>query len=268
MKEKFVNNLKEGENFEDIFVIFDVKDEVILGDKSGKIPALFKEKEELKRGDFVKIRGRVFKENNKLKIEVEEFKKVTEKEIDIKDFIKVTEKSIDGMWEEFRKIAGEVKNPYLRELLSRIFKDKEIVDKFKKSPGASKMHHQWMGGLLEHTLNVCRACLKIAELYPKLDKDLLLTGAILHDIGKIKTYDLLPEIKINEEELMISHIVAGYEIVKEKIKEIKDFPDDLAQKLLHLILSHHGERKWGSPVEPRLPEAKVLHYLDILDAHI
>ncbi|MBI5228522.1 HD domain-containing protein [Candidatus Micrarchaeota archaeon] len=251
-----------------------------LADKSGEIEAnywggrsleaVMKAYGGFKEDDIVHLRGAAAEFQGKLRIDVNENEGRIEKTLkyEVEDFIPVTEKNIEEMFCQIVEVAESVENEHLKKLLKAFFNDLEFVDQFKKSPAAMYIHQAYVGGLLEHTLNVVRVCETIYKLYPELDRNLLLTGAILHDIGKIKELQVTTNIKVSEEGLLRGHIVLGEELVMEKIKRISDFPENLKIKMSHLMLSHHGSNEFGSPKKPSFPEAVAVYYADECDSQI
>jgi len=177
-----------------------------------------------------------------------------------------TSKDVEAMAESIVEFIESLKNPHLGALLRAFWNDDDFRRGFVRSPAARNIHHAYLGGLLEHTLNVTQLAEECAKLYPELDRDLLLTMAILHDIGKIKELGAEAEIIYTREGLLVGHINLGLEMLDEKIALVEDFPKELAIRCRHILLSHHGELEWGSPIVPKTPEAMVLHYLDNLDA--
>lgn len=208
--------------------------------------------------------------SGRFNIIVNVIKELSEEEYDINDFIKTSDRNKDEMIVEIETTINEIKNEHLKKLLDIFFNDEKFTEEFYSSPSAKIYHHNYVGGLLEHTAEVLKICKVTAEIFPELDKDLLYTGAILHDIGKIKTYNYdLVMIDFSKDGKLLDHLFISTDMVKEKIKETK-MPEDLATEILHLILSHHGEVKngWGSPVNPQTPEAVALHNADNLDAKV
>jgi 3'-5' exoribonuclease len=165
-------------------------------------------------------------------------------------------------------IIKTIENKSLNSLLFAFFSDEAFVSEFKKAPASMHLHLNCLGGLLKHTLNVVWLCQKIFEIHPQLDRDLLLTGAILHDIGKIKEYKVTTNIDISREGMLRGHIIMGEEMIMERANNIPDFPQNLKLKVAHIILSHHGELEWGSPKKPQLPEAIAVHFADNCDAKV
>jgi 3'-5' exoribonuclease len=169
---------------------------------------------------------------------------------------------LDGLKETLKA----VKNGHLRSLIDSFMSDKMFLSQFSKAPAAKGFHHSHLGGLLEHTLSVCQLAIRVAEHYPRLDRDLLLAAAFLHDIGKIRELRYQLQVDYSDEGRLLGHLVIGVAMLNDKIRQLKRFPDDLAVRLTHMILSHHGEYAFGSPKRPKFLEAFALHFIDDLDA--
>jgi len=168
---------------------------------------------------------------------------------------------------EMQTMIESVQNQHLKALLRSFFNDTAFTSSFKQSPAAKKIHHNYLGGLLEHTVNVAKLCLRISELYP-LDRELLLTGALLHDIGKTREYRVSTTIEVTTEGRLIGHLSIGAQMLEERIKRIEGFPSELEQKVLHMLLAHHGELEKGSPTLPAFAEAVALYHADYGDAYV
>lgn len=217
--------------------------------------------------DYIDIMGDVTSFNGALQINIKRARKADESEYDPADYLPVSKKNIDEMYGEILTIINKTENPYLKELLNSFFiKDTLFIKMFKFSSAAKSVHHAFVGGLVEHTLSVARNCEFFATQYPKLNRDLLVTAAICHDIGKVREITAFPENDYSDEGNLIGHIVVGSEMVSEKIKGIEGFPAVLANELKHCILAHHGELEFGSPKKPALIEALALSFADNLDA--
>ncbi|MGB2979820.1 MAG: HD domain-containing protein, partial [Candidatus Zixiibacteriota bacterium] len=162
--------------------------------------------------------------------------------------------------------VSSIQNPHLRSLLELLLKDSSVMEKLKVTPGGKLWHHAYVGGLLQHTLRVVQVCEKAASMYELVDRDLLITGALVHDIGKISSYSARGFFDYTDEGRLIGHIVSGNELIDRKIQMIEDFPSELALRLKHLVLSHQGQLEFASPVVPKTLEAIILHYADDLDA--
>jgi 3'-5' exoribonuclease len=279
MKSIFVRDLKVGNRIEDFFVLRkkELKEydgqkflKLELGDKSGRADAVLWDEadrfyHQAEVGDIVKIKGSITTYKDSLQITLESLKKAEEK-IKLSDFLPSSEKDIEELFVRFKDMASSVKNPHLKSLLESLINDSALMQNFKQAPGGKLWHHSYLGGLLEHTLMVAQICEKAASLYELVDRDLLITGALIHDIGKIKQYSTSGFIDYSDEGRLIGHIVSGYDLITRKIEKIKDFPEELALKLRHLILSHQGQLEMASPVVPQTLEAIILHYADEMDA--
>jgi 3'-5' exoribonuclease len=287
MKSLFVKNLTPdltGKEIESIFLVAkrEVRKkrdglpylEIVFSDVTGTIPGvLFDEFEKyeslLQVGKVVNVKGIIGTYNDEIRIKVLHVMDVIT--FDPKDFVPSTDKDVNILMGDLLKLIDQVVDPYLKGLLKYFFEeDKEFLEKFKRAPAAKSYHHPYIGGLLEHTLGVAEISLTIAKNYPDVNEDLLLTGALLHDIGKVEEYTSFPAIERTDRGRLLGHVVIGYEMVSERIKAMDNylggFPEDLALQLLHIILSHHGELSWGSPVVPYTLEAQILHFVDNLNA--
>jgi len=175
---------------------------------------------------------------------------------------------VEEMLGIIRETVASVKNPYLRALLDKFFDDEEFVAAFSRAPSARRIHHAYLGGLLEHVTEVIALCRTVLDLYPQIDRDLLLTGALLHDVGKTREFTYEREINYSDEGRLLGHVTMSDRLITERMAEIPDFPPELALRLRHMVLSHHGRYEWGSPRRPKTLEACALHYIDNLDAQI
>ena len=204
-----------------------------------------------------------------LQLRIDSLSRVPESEVDLALFVPSTQGNVTLMAKELLRLAGSVENPFLKELLLSLFGDRGLMQLFKKAPAAKMMHHACVGGLLEHTLAVARLADSVSSLYPSLDRSLLLAGALLHDIGKLKefSFESFP-FDYTDRGRLVGHMVLGIEMIQEKIKGISGFPEDLGDRVKHLILSHHGRHEYGSPSLPMMQEAFALNFLDDLDSKI
>jgi len=284
-KQVFVEDLKGGDIVDEMFMIADRIDRntLILSDRSGRIKLVIPDEEgsdlieNLNVGEVILIKDGVVvgdpEEKYILLGEQSNIKKLDKSEVSVEDFVpSLAEEDIKKMMTEIRNYIGSVKNRYIRKLLEKIFEDRELITRFSNVPSSLNHHHNYLGGNLEHSLNVARICDALSKINDKLDRDLMIAGALLHDIGKALEYQPSYIIDKTDEGILSGHIVLGYKIIKEKIEELRsegvDFPEDLEMKLLHMVLSHHGKHEWGSPQIPRFVEALALHYADFVDAHL
>ena len=224
------------------------------------------------REEVVLIKGEVGDYRGLLEITISEknggtLEKLAEGEYDISELIKSYD-DIDGMKERLLSMRDSVKEPNLRRLLDAFFGDREFLDAFSSCPASIQLHSAAVGGLLHHTINVTEMCLKMTELHPELDRDLVIAGALLHDIGKVQSFKVTSNINQTHDGNLLGHIVLGDQELMARLGKMEGVPEELVSKLRHILLSHHGRKDWGSPVEPMLPEALAVHEADDLDAKL
>jgi len=283
VKKTFVEMLKAGESVDDIFVargkqLAHKKDgapylTLSLVDRTGDMKAVVWEhvqaiSKTFAAGDYVRVKGKVTEYKGTLQLVVRHLEPADPDQVDARDFLPATERDVDQMLDRLIQISQAVQNEHLSRLLAAFFEDPAFVDLFKMAPAAKKMHHAYLGGLLEHTLSIVRLIQAISTHYKGIDTDLLLTGGILHDIGKVHEFSYETHIDYSDAGRLLNHIVIGVEMLEKKIATLHDFPDELALVLKHLIVSHHGLRDFGSPEPPKTLEAIILNYLDELDAKV
>ena len=220
-------------------------------------------------GGVVRLSGQAQSFKNVLQLKINNLTAIPAEDVDLSEFLPSTTGDINSMTVELRKIAKSIDNPFLRELLLAFFQNRSFMEEFKKAPAAKNMHHAYLGGLLEHTLAVARLAESTSQLYPTIDHSLLIAGAMLHDIGKVEEFSVTshPFDYTNSGRLM-GHLVLGVEMIQKRIDTIPHFPEELAVRVKHLILSHHGRHEFGSPAVPMMLEAFVLNFLDDLDSKI
>ena len=281
---KYIKDLKEGDRLLDIYLCKHKQaavtkngkpyESVILQDKTGTIDAKVWEPNSPGIGDFdalnyIEVHGEVTSFNGMLQVNVKRIRLCGEGEYDPSDYLPVSEKNIDEMYRELTGIIESIKNTYLRRLLDAFFaEDESFIKKFKNSSAAKTVHHGFVGGLLEHTLSVTKLCDYYCTAYPVLKRDLLLTSAICHDIGKIKEISPFPENDYTDDGQLLGHIVMGSQMVAEKAALIEGFPHELLSQVQHCILAHHGKYEFGSPKVPALIEAVALNFADETDAKL
>jgi 3'-5' exoribonuclease len=244
-----------------------------LADRTGEIVANWWDNfedslETFESDDIVFARGLVSLHRNRLQLTVHRLRPCQEHEIDLTEYFPTTKHCVEAMFAELMGIVGGFGNEHLRRLLERIFADEATVRKFKRAPAAKSMHHPYLGGLLEHTLSLVKLCRKVGAHYDGLDLDLLQTGAILHDFGKIDELSYERGTSYTNDGQLLGHLAMETMMVSEKIRELPGFPEDLRRHLLHMLLAHHGKLEHGSPKLPLTPEALMLAYLDDLDSKI
>ncbi len=280
----FIKDIKDGQQVNALFLLKSMnKAETRAGktylainvmDKSGELTGRVWDRadhwfEQVTVGKVVRLRGQSQSYRDVLQLKVDSLEAVGGQEIDMAFFVPSTSFDIEEMARELRKFARSVTEEYLNKLLLKFLLNQKFMADFRRAPAAKSMHHAYVGGLLEHTLHVTRLAAGVAELYPSIDRSLLLTGAILHDIGKIIefSYAAYP-VDYSDQGRLLGHMTLGVEMISEKISQIAGFPPDLAARLKHLILSHHGCHEFGSPVLPMLQEAFILNFVDDMDAKI
>ena len=283
MKKTFIDTIKAGQAVDDIFVARDKQlahkkngDPYLtlsLVDRSGSMKAVAWDNVQaiskaFATGDHVRVKGNAVEYRDMLQLVVRHLERLDAGEIDARDFLPATDRNVDEMLEQLIQINKTVENQHLSRLLGAFFNDEAFVDLFKTAPAAKKMHHAYLGGLLEHTLSIARLIRSVASHYKGIDRDLLLTGGILHDIGKVYEFCYETHIDYSDAGRLLNHIVIGVEMLEKKIAGLGDFPKDLALILKHMIVSHHGMRDFGSPEPPKTLEAIILYYLDELDAKV
>ncbi|MCI5516366.1 HD domain-containing protein [Roseburia sp. MUC/MUC-530-WT-4D] len=278
---KYIETLREGERVSEIYLVKSKQaaltkagkpyDNVILQDKTGTLDAKIWDPgsvgiAEFEAMDYVAVTGDITSFQGNLQMSIKRARKADEGEYEPKDYLPVSSKDIDAMYETLKKYIASVKNTYLNQLLNAFFADPEFEKRFKFHSAAKSVHHGFVGGLLEHTLSVTRNCDYFAKCYPILNRDLIVTAAIFHDIGKLEELSTFPENDYTDEGQLLGHIMIGAEQVGLKIREIEGFPVILANELKHCILAHHGELEYGSPKKPALAEAVALSFADNIDA--
>ncbi|MGR3293728.1 MAG: 3'-5' exoribonuclease YhaM family protein [Candidatus Scalindua sp.] len=281
MPRKFISELNGGTAIDEIFLVQN-KDlrttkngslyiQAQLSDRTGMIDARMWDAstpffESLGDDTFFRIKGRTEVYQNKIQLIIKHIAKTNQEDIKLEDYLPSTEQDVNKMFSELKQIISSIKQSHLRGLLNLFFSDKDFCKGFCSAPAAVQYHHAFLGGLLEHTLSVAKLGDIIAPLYPGLNRDLLICGIMLHDIGKISELCYEKNFHYSDEGQLIGHLISGVLMVEEKAKQIDDFPKTLLDLLRHLILSHHGEYEWGSPKLPMTLEAIALHYLDNIDA--
>lgn len=279
---KYIKDYKDGDRIFDIYfckfkssaVTKNGKnyDNVIIQDKTGTLDAKIWDPNNAGIADFdamdyIEVYGDVTSFNGALQVNVKRVRKCEEGEYDEGEYMPVSSKNLDEMYAELLKIIGSIGNTYLKALLEKFFvEDEAFAARFRKASAAKSIHHGFIGGLLEHTLSVAKLCDYYCTAYPILNRDLLLTAAICHDIGKVHEISPFPTNDYTDAGQFLGHIVVGSEMVGKKAAEIPGFPEMLEMQLKHCILAHHGEFEYGSPKKPTLIEAVALSHADDTDA--
>jgi 3'-5' exoribonuclease len=281
MKSPYVADLKPNQTFTSTFLVHgkDVRQKksgdpylsLLLGDRTGEVEAKMWDNvaevvETFRRDDFVKVKGLLQIFQNRPQLTIHKMARVLDAEVDFTDFFPASLRDPVEMFAELQSIVSGVSNPHLRGLLEAFLNDEPLARMYRTAPAAKHVHHAYLGGLIEHVLSVCALCRQMAAHYSYVDLDLLLTGAILHDVGKVAelTYDR--SFGYSPEGQLLGHIIIGLRLLHEKLQRFPEFPPKLRVLVEHLIVSHHGELEFGSPKTPLFPEALLLHHLDNLDS--
>ncbi len=246
---------------------------LILKDRSGAVEGrVWEEAEtidrEIAERDVVRVRGIVELYQQLPQVRIASIQKAQEDEYDWTDLVPRTEKDVNALWQRVQEAIERVSNPYLQTLLRCFFDDPEFAEAFRNAPASLYLHHSWVGGLIEHVCTVLDLAETLCRHYPELDRDLLITGVLLHDVGKVREYQWQTDIDRTDEGRLLGHLVLGDEMVAEKIKQIPDFPQELAMRVRHMLISHHGTGEWGAPRPPMTLEAAALHFLEFADAQL
>lgn len=280
---RFITELREGDMISSIYLCKDKKTlqtkagknyySMQLHDKTGSVDAkvwdLSNGIDHFDSMDYIQVDAQVISFQGALQLNVKRVRKASEGEYDPRDYMPCSKRNLDEMENELLQLIQTVKEPHLRKLLEQFFiEDKELAKQFKMHSAAKTMHHNFVGGLLEHSLSVAKICDFLAKQYPVICRDLLVTAALCHDIGKVKEISDFPENDYTDEGQLIGHIVTGTMMIDEAIRQMDDFPAQLRDELEHLILSHHGELEFGSPKKPALIEAVALSFADNTDAKL
>ncbi|HKV23878.1 MAG TPA: HD domain-containing protein [Candidatus Acidoferrum sp.] len=244
-----------------------------LGDRTGTIEARMWDQfensaKDVGRDDFVKVQARVEIYRNKPQLSLQQLRRAKPEEIDLSDFLPHTKEDVGKLWSQLLDHANSIADPWLKKLVVAIASDPQIAARYKRAPAAKVMHHAYLGGLLEHVVGLCGLARQIAAHYPELDLDLLLTAAILHDVGKLDELCYDRAIGYTAEGQLLGHIVMELETVTKAMDAIENFPPKLKTVVQHVLISHHGQYEFGSPKLPMIREALVFHYLDDLDSKL
>ncbi len=284
MPKLLIKDLKENENFESAFLVnqkslltsktnrpyLSIK----LSDKSGEIEARVWDNAEsigklFDKHDFIKVAGRPVVFQDKVQLNIIKVQRLDPEQVDIQDFLPISKRNIEEMMQELLQlIRSEIKNSWIQKFLLSIFEDPAIAPRVKRAPAAKTNHHAWVGGLLEHIVHLCELARDVLKHYPQVNSDLVFTGLMLHDIGKIYELSYERSFGYTDEGQLVGHLIQGVEMIYEKIRGIPDFPDKLKTHVVHIVLAHHGRLEFGSPKLPMTLEAIMVHYLDDMDSKI
>ncbi|HEY1859869.1 MAG TPA: HD domain-containing protein, partial [Gemmataceae bacterium] len=288
MTRRFVQQMTDGDNIEEVYLVTDKQLranrngnlylQLDLRDRSGSISArLWNAGEHLFRsfdsGDFLLVKGKVQLFQGSLQMILSHLERIETEKVDLTDFLPHTEQDVSKLFERLRTTLLKLTNPHLRALAECFLMDDGLMRDFCKAPAGVRNHHAYIGGLLEHVVTLLDGAERLLPIYPDLDRDLLLCGVFLHDIGKVRELSYNRAFAYSDEGQLVGHIVIGVEMLNEKVARVPDltgeaFPNELLLRLKHMILSHHGTYEFGSPRLPMTPEAIALHHLDNFDAKV
>jgi len=287
MAHKFINEIEPGELIDDVYMITepilrsttrgDLYMAMFLSDKTGRLDGRMWQATEtvyksLPKPGFVHIEGRSELYQNKLQIVVNNISVIDASKVAIEDFLARTDRDVGQMFDEVKRIVGRVKNPQLKALVGEFLADDELMGKFRDCPGAMKIHHDYLGGLLEHTHDMLQVAVAILPLYEQVQADLVLAGIFLHDIGKTEELSYDMAFSYTDSGQLLGHITQSLLMLNRKADALAAKGTKIDQTVLdalgHIILSHHGEYEFGSPKLPATPEAFMVYYIDDLDAKI
>lgn len=281
MKSPYLNELQPNQSVQGTFLVSykDVRQKksgepylsLTLTDRSGELDAKMWDNAAealatFERDDFVRVKGLLQIFQNRPQLTLHKIQPVPESEVDLADYLPASKRDRNEMFRELQGWIAGMSESHLKQLLEAVFADEEIAEAYRTAPAAKTVHHNWIGGLIEHVLSLCHLAKASAAHYPHIDFDLLLTGVLLHDIGKIRELHYARSFGYTTEGQLLGHIQIGAQMVLDKLRLIPDFPPRLRDLVVHMILSHHGELAFGSPKIPLFPEALLLHLLDNMDS--
>ncbi len=283
IKTTYVNQIKERDRVESIFL---VRDKITAMAKNGKPYMTLKLMDrtgevegriwdqvdyfssQFSKDDFILVSAKASVYMGKMQIVVQDLKPIAETLVDLGDFLPVSKRTIEAMRIELDSMLASLTDQNIIALLRAFFDDPEFFSLYSKAPAAKAMHHVYLGGLLEHSLAVASLASDVAVRYPQVNRDLLLCGALLHDIGKVSELSYRRSFDYTDAGKLLGHIVIGTQMVDDRVRQIADFPAELSMMIKHLLLSHHGQYDYGSPKRPKFLEAVILNFVDDLDSKI
>lgn len=283
MKSQFIKELKDGETVNSSFLVKKklkgVTKEgkpyltVYLGDKSGDIEGKIWDRAAdyetlFEARDVVQVSGQAVMHRDKIQIKIRDLYTLKKEQIEIGDYLPVSPYPTAEQWRKLCALLQTVKEPHLAALIELLIKDAALIEAFQKAPAGKQIHHSYCGGLLDHTLSMAKLADFISGHYPFLNRDLLLVGVFVHDLGKVEELDFRSAFEYSDEGKLVGHLLLGCRLLEKKIAQLPQFPRKLQTMLMHFILSHHGELEFGSPVLPQTLEAMALHQLDLLDSKL
>ena len=244
---------------------------LVLADRTGQVEAKMWDNVDefiavFEQDDFLKVKGLINKYKNRFQLTIHKLRRMQEVDIDFTDYLPKTTKDIGELWRKLSEFVATFQNPHMKALVELFMADPEIAERYRNAPAAKTLHHAYIGGLLDHVVSLFRSCDLMCQNYPQVNRDLLLTGAFLHDIGKIQELTYNRAFTYTTRGQLLGHMIIELELLQAKLAALPDFPAELKTLLEHMIISHHGQYDFGSPKLPMFPEALMLHYLDDLDS--
>lgn len=283
MKTVFVDQIVERQIVESVFLVREKTTAMAkngkpymtlkLMDRSGEVEGRIWDRvdqlsAQFEKDDFIQLYGKSSVYLGKMQLVIQDLKRVTDDAVDLADFLPVSKRSLADMRQELDSLLNSLSDPHIEALLRSFFDDPEFFSLYSKAPAAKGMHHVYLGGLLEHSLAVSALACDVAARYPQVNRDLLLSGTLLHDVGKVAELSYQRSFDYTDEGKLLGHIVIGVQMIEDRVRAIPGFPRELATMIKHLLLSHHGQYEYGSPKRPKFLEAVVLNFIDDLDSKI
>ena len=282
-KKIYINQIKERDRVESIFLVRDKITAMAkngkpymtlkLMDRTGEVEGRIWDQVDrfsimFAKDDFIQVNAKASVYMGKMQLIVQDLTKVDEGLVELGDFLPVSKRSAEEMREELDRVLASLVDPHIEALLRSFFDDPEFFALYSKAPAAKAMHHVFLGGLLEHSLAVVALATDVAARYSQVNRDLLICGALLHDVGKVKELSYVRSFDYTDEGKLLGHIVIGVQMIEDRIRTLSDFPHELSMLIKHLLLSHHGQYDYGSPKRPKFLEAVILNFIDDLDSKI
>jgi 3'-5' exoribonuclease len=283
MPRKFIQDIKPGDSIEQAFLVRSKQFrtqrdgafylDLELMDRTGAVPGKFWDAtrvlaDAFAEDDFILVKARSEEYRGKLQLVVTAIKRLDASAVDVADFLPSTRKDVLVLLGRLREVIATAEHPHLKALMEAFLADEEFVRRFRRAPAGVSLHHACLGGLLEHTTAVVELALLVAERYPMVNRDLLVAGALLHDVGKTEELGYERSFRYTDPGGLVGHITMGARMIESRAREVEGFPPALLDPLLHMVLSHHGKHEFGAPVLPATAEAIALHYIDNLDAKL
>ncbi len=283
LKKIYVNQIRERDKIESIFLVRDKITAMAkngkpymtlkLMDCTGEVEARIWDRVDefsscFAKDDFIQVNAKASVYMGKMQLVVQDLRQIEEQSVVLADFLPVSQRDQAQMRQELDTLLDSITDPHIAALLRSFFDDGDFYKKYSLAPAAKGMHHVYLGGLLEHSLAVATLAVDIAPRYPQINRDLLIAGALLHDVGKVAELRYQRSFDYTDEGKLLGHIIIGVQMVEDRLRQLVDFPQDLSLLIKHLLLSHHGQYDFGSPKRPKFLEAVVLNFIDDLDSKI